>query len=481
MTAHTLIVLARYGDILNCLPIAYAFYKRGAKLRWLVGQEHASILDGVSYVEPEIWKGSQDTLPRAIHYVRGIGQRALVAQAWKNPDQRHQTESFSLEQWRLAGMLEHYGKFPLVFDSRSPERERALVENTLQWPRGSLFPSSEKPVVLVSTTSVSTPYKYADKLIATIRGLDAEVIDMDNVRATNVFDLLGLYERADCLVSIDTMHHHLARASYLPVVYLQNDGWKGAKAVPQVRATWRYSEIEDLRQVKAATEAIIARSYRSVPVVVDTDPERDSSNAGTMVSHQPDTTSAVVVFPTYLRDGHSSQTERHLKARNTHPSCALYVEMTCRPKVRDLLEHGLSKGRDVVILTNDDVTFNDQTLPTILNHARKWDFGCSRRPEEPTHIGREIFWWRSDWLRAHINEFPDVYWTLQRVDLVLAKWMRGMLGIPTTDENLKYDFPPVEIPAGLIYHEKHESHWNAPEIFTSAESVHNDNVWNAMK
>jgi hypothetical protein len=154
--------------------------------------------------------------------------------------------------------------------------------------------------------------------------------------------------------------------------------------------------------------------------------------------------------------------------------------MDKRPKVKELLEHGLSKGCDVVVLTNDDVTFNDQTLPRIIEHALRWDFGCSRRPRVPTHMGREIFWWRSDWLRAHLDDVPDCYWTLQRVDLILAKWMRNMKGIPTTKENLYYDFPPVELPEGLIYHEEHESHWNAPEIFTSSESVFNDKVWNAM-
>jgi hypothetical protein len=154
--------------------------------------------------------------------------------------------------------------------------------------------------------------------------------------------------------------------------------------------------------------------------------------------------------------------------------------MTCRPKVRELVERGLREGKDLIILTNDDVTFNAQTLPRIMEHARKWEFGCSRRPEDPVHIGREIFWWRSDWLREHINEMPDCYWTLQRVDLILAKWMRNFLGIPTNDENLKFDFPPIEIPAGLIYHSPHPSHWNERAIFTSPESVYNDEVWKTM-
>lgn len=506
MASHsiTVIVLGRYGDVLNCLPMAYALHKRGANVRWLVSKEYASVLSGVSYVEVEEWDGTQDTLHKAIQYVRSKGQKPLIAQAWKNPDQRHITDSFAKEQWRLAGMQDHFGKYPLVIDRRFPVREDVLVRHHLNGMSNQpavfghgmgMVNESARPIILVSTTSVSTPYKYADKLIATIRGLDADIIDMDNVRVSNVYDLLGLYERADCLVSVDTMHHHLARASYLPVVYLQNDGWKGASPVPQVRASWRYSDIQDLPKVEETPVTI--SDDGSVQVVVPTyQAGRTDGHEWEMVTHPKSSLhtvaeavrkqiertceSAVVVFPTYLRDGHSSNTERHLKARASHPDCAMYVEMTCRPKVRDLIERGLSEGKDVVILTNDDVTFNDQTLPRILEHARKWDFGCSRRPEDPIHVGREIFWCRSDWLKAHLGEFPDCYWTLQRVDLILAKWMRSLLGIPTTNENLYFDFPPLEIPAGLIYHEKHESHWNAPEIFTSAESVYNDQVWNAM-
>ena len=130
MMQYTMIVLGRYGDILNCLPIAYAYSKRGTNLRWLVSHEYASILDGVSYVDPVIWQASQDTLPQAIRFAQHGSKRVLVAQAWKNPDQRHKTESFAKEQWRLAWMLDQYGKYPLVFDRRSRIRERELVIST---------------------------------------------------------------------------------------------------------------------------------------------------------------------------------------------------------------------------------------------------------------------------------------------------------------------------------------------------------------
>ncbi len=458
MNTHTLIVLGRYGDIINCLPMAYAFHKRGGRLRWLVSEEYASILDGVSYVDAEVWPGSQDTLHRAIQHVRRKGQRALVAQAWMNPDQQHRTDSFAKEQWRLAGMLDHYGRFPLVFDRRFPKREAELlarvgIPNNPDYYKathevtfdGKL--SEARPIVLVATTSVSTPYKYADKLIATLRGMDAEIIDMDNVRASNVFDLLGLFERADCLVSVDTMHHHLARASYLPVVYLQNDGWKGANPVPQVRASWRYAEIEDLSQVKAATESVVSRSCRSLQVVVHT-----------------------------YSKGH---TERHARAMATHPKNAIYAEVGegLRLRNKELLSRALESRADGIVNTNDDVTFLPDTLERIKAHLSKWDYGCSRRPRDPVHIGREIFFYRTDWLKANLDKMPDPYWGLHKPDLILARYLRSLHGIRTTWENLNYDFAPVEIPAGLIEHEDHKSHWDTPEINNTPEGKWNMQLW----
>ncbi len=443
MGGMTLVVLARNGDILNCLPIAYAFHKRGGKVRWLVSHEYAPILEGVSYVDAEIWKGSQDTLLRAMTYVRSCGRRAMVPQAWKNPDLiMDPNRSFTLEQWRLAGMQQHFGKFPLVIDQRSENRERELVIRHIEFA-GPDLPACGKPIILVATTGVSSPYKYADKLIATLRGLDAEIIDMDNVRATRVYDLLGLYERADCLVSVDTMHHHLARASYLPVVLLQNDGWQGSYPVPQVRASWRYAEGDVLSQVKERTEEIISRRCSSLQVVVNTYPK-----------------------------GHC---DRHARAMATHPKDTIHAQFDS-PRLKELLALGLQTKKDGTVFTNDDVTFSPDTLSRIQAHLAKWDFGCSRRPRDPVHIGREIFFFRSDWLREHLDDLPDPYWYAHRSDLILCKWLRSQLGIPTTHENLNYDMAPVELP-DLITHEDHKSSWQ----LHSKESVLNDELWMSLK
>lgn len=434
-----LIQLGRAGDIINVLPLAYSLSRKLGRINWVVSMEHADILEGVSYVNPILWNGNQDTLPAAIRFYGNTAP--LVTQAFLNPDSRRLTSSFALEQWRYAGALDERDKWPLLFDQRNPEREAALVASVLSRR------NPDRPLVLVATTSISTPYRHANKLLATIRGLDVDVIDMNDVRAHRIYDLLALYDAADCLVTVDTMHLHLARASHCPVVALLNDGWRGAVPTPQTVAHWRYAELgDDLLEVVAAVEGQLSRKVSSLATVIHTYPQ--------------------------------AHTDRHFKAMATHPPDAIRAVFNHRPKVKEMLALGLKAGKDSVAFTNDDTGFLPDTAARIMAHVEKFDFGCSRRPPEPeVHCGREIFFFKSDWLKAHWDEVPECYWTVQKPDLLLLRWMRRLRGTETTWANLTLDFAPVEIPSGLITHEPHPSHWDCDAVIHSVEGQHNEALW----
>jgi hypothetical protein len=431
-----IVQLGKFGDCVNILPFAYMLSKKLGVVNWLVGRTWASLLEGVSYVNPIIWEGSDNTLPQAIAAHRG--KNLWITQAWLNPDRHILTDSFATEQWRYVGALDEYGKWPLVFDKRSPEREAELV--------AAHIPSRKRPVVLVATTSVSTPYRYADRLLARLRGLDAEIIDMNQVQAKRVYDLLGLYDAADLLVTVDTVHIHLARASQIPVIFLQNDGWRGAPVTPNCVASWRYSELgQTLGPVFEAAKNQLERQVKSV----------------------------AVVFQTY-----DQSSERHQRAMKTHPKDAIYSKHDYPPTMKEMLQEGLDAHKDVIVFSNDDVSFPNGAIDKIKRHAQKFDFGCSRRPRIPVHCGREIFWFRDDWLRKNWHIIPNPFWSVQRPDLIMCRWLRQLKGIPTTVENLNYDFPPVDVP-DVIYHEDHPSHWNCDEILNSREGLHNEALWAA--
>lgn len=433
-----LIQLGRAGDIINVLPLAFSLSRKLGRINWVVSMEHAGILDGVSYVNPLLWNGNQDTLPAAVRFYGNA--QPLVTQAFLNPDSRRLTSSFALEQWRYAGALGERDKWPLLFDQRDTARERTIVTSE----RARRNP--DRPLVLVATTSISTPYRHANKLLATIRGLDADVIDLSDVRAYRIYDLIALYDIADCLVTVDTAHLHLARASQCPVVALLNDGWRGAVPTPQTVAHWRYAELgDDLSPVVQAVEQQLSRKVSSLATVIHTWPQ-----------------------------GHI---DRHFKAMATHPADTIRAVFNHRPKVKEMLALGLKTGKDAVCFTNDDTGFLPDTEARIMAHAQKWDFGCSRRPRVPTHVGREIFWFKSDWLKAHWDELPECYWTVHCPDLIFTRFLRRLRGIETTMANLEYDFAPVEVPAGIISHEDHPSHWNTEEVLNSKEAIENARMW----
>lgn len=434
-----LIVLARHGDIVNCIPIAYALSKKIGRVSWLVSEECAGTLDGCSYINAIRWPGNQDTLPNALRTYANAGP--IVPQVWQNPDTRRLTKSYALEQWRMAGMEKDYNSLPLIFDQPNEARANMLRDRVLSNRR------HDKPLILACVDGVSSPFPHGNTLLAKLRGLDADVIDLADVRADRVFDLLPLFNAADCLVTIDTLPLHLARASTVPTVCLLNDEWEGWRAsVPPPQCLW------------STTYSVAAGNLDGV---VD--------RVWQIVS-RPACRSAVVVS-----DIHDTTSERALKARETWPAGWI----AAKPQrwivdgpgrkltfIRDILAAGLETDADCVVWLNDDCAFTPGALDKMKAHCARWDFGCVRR--DPQHIGRESFFFRREWLAANIASMPDVLISTAMGDLTLAKWLRGRRGIKTTMENLALDFLPVELPAGLIYHAPHESSWLAYQDAPSA-------------
>jgi hypothetical protein len=425
--SQTIVLLGRNGDIINLLPLAYYLSQNGG-VQWVVSAHFSPIFEGCSYVRSRNWPGHPETLDDA---AACMWENQIVAQCYKNPDQEHLTESYTKESWRLAGFLHEFGHWPLVFDQRDPDREDDLIFKHIK---------PERKNILVATKSISSPFPKANLLIAKLRGLDANVIDLDNIHVEHVYDLLGLFDRADCLVTVDTMHLHLARASYCPVVACINEGWLGSSLPPQHIAAYRYSyAAECLDEIVETVDQYVNHEAKSFCLVADI-------------------------------HGHSA---RHERARKTWPKDTVVTHTHKIPKFQDVLRYGLLQNKDVTIWTNDDVGFVKGAFHKIMAHASKFPFGCTRRDKD--HIGRECFWFRTDWLQQHIDEMPDVYIATPKFDLIIARHLRKLIRIPTTFQNLKYDFAPVELPHGLVRHEHHKSSWLERN---DAETSWNERIWN---
>lgn len=257
MTRKVFITLGRTGDICAILPMLYALAQRGERNKLMVAAEFASLLEGVSYVEPLIYNGPHYEVAKASEQTKAHGEpivcqvngpRADIEEFSKKQAGGHNTDSFIKETWRLAGNLPLWHECPpLVFDRRDPGRERSLLEvlKTVEGPMGR----RSKRLMLVSLRGNTSPFEHADLCLELLRlkyGRYWSIVDLSTIRAINFYDLLVLYERASLLVASDSAPLHLAMACpKLPVVALVNDRpslWHGSPWRPNHLFTCRYGD-----------------------------------------------------------------------------------------------------------------------------------------------------------------------------------------------------------------------------------------------
>lgn len=232
------VLLGRIGDILALLPCLKADADRGDRPALMVAKEYAPILDGVSYVDPVIFDGKPEEVERAVTLAGTLRRNVVCCQVAgpKAAIDKHtykggfaMCDAFDKEIWRTSGHVENISNpKPLVFDRRSPERETALAEQCIK-PR--------KKNILVALGGYTSPFPAKDLLLDYLRlkytaAKGFAVVDISELHAERIYDLLGLYERAYCLVASDSAPLHLAQAvPGLPVIALVRDTptlWHGS-------------------------------------------------------------------------------------------------------------------------------------------------------------------------------------------------------------------------------------------------------------
>lgn len=198
----------------------------------MVCKEFAGLFDGISYAEPVIFDGPMFALDAAMQQARGMNSEAVTCQlvgpeeivkqaviTRNGVEYRATTESFQKDAWNLLGRLgEWKNQYPLVFDKRDSAREAELCARVL--------PKNRKKTILVSHGGISSPFPYGETLLELLRlkFKAFNIVDISEVKAERFYDLLGLYEKAHCLVATDSAPLHLACAlPQLPVVALTQD------------------------------------------------------------------------------------------------------------------------------------------------------------------------------------------------------------------------------------------------------------------
>ncbi len=242
------IQLGRTGDLILLLPAFLEIFKRtGYKSNVVVSDEYAGVLDGVSYVKPHSlrlhwWQG----IPVAKVYAQTLWGGAAVVQWWNEcpipPEYRGSftlqchghNHGVNIELWpdfmtsmyaRAGFTREEMLRLPLFFDRRNPTREAELVVRL--YP----VPLRKRPLLLTNFTGISSPFGFLPELWPTIQRFarDFHIVDLGNVKATRIFDLLGIYDMAAGLLTCDTATAHLAHGSKVPTIWFTVDGWCGSQ------------------------------------------------------------------------------------------------------------------------------------------------------------------------------------------------------------------------------------------------------------
>lgn len=237
MAATCLIQLGRTGDVLNVLPLCV---RNGWALT--TRPEYAAMAEGAG-VAVDRWEGGIEDPASATEHAAKRYERVVVTQLFGRGGRNRERAcaQYCLEEWHRAGCLDSYGKWPLAFPARDAGREAGL------WRRHD----DGRPMLLLSLDGISGPFRDAAWFAGEVRGRWGgrfNIVHLPDARAAVFYDLLGLYDRAALLVTIDTSTLHLCWASSVPAVQLlsyEPEDWHGSTPKGNCVFHCKYREARD--------------------------------------------------------------------------------------------------------------------------------------------------------------------------------------------------------------------------------------------
>lgn len=464
-------LLGRYGDICNILPvIEYEAKQNNYKPRLFIAKDFVSLIEGCSYVEPIIWKDNFWNYEPAIYWA----QQSLDGYEFINCSLSgrgylliKKCRSFVRESWRLANCSVPWGHLPLTFDRRSPEREKAFLEK--------LNIKDGEPLILVATKGNSSPFNANVDLFAYLRNTmtDFRVIDMSYVKAERFYDLIALFERAHCLVTIDTGLLHLARAvPNLPVITLipvDETKWLQSDWDPQHILRMVYNEVVPNIDVlvKAATEG---NNFIKQKIHFITSYDKTDEDAMRRIKFAVDT-----------RENENSYSKRWnfmefpdelLEKRN---SMSL-GDSKKLPFIKDMIDYACKDAADydIIMICNADICFTPGITGWILHEVERHGavfFHKSNFNKLTFHlinedqvsrghyyVGSDAFAFSKEWWDKNRDVCFDVIFGREAWDMLFRNMVRRAGG--------------VNIPLAL-YHEAHPAKWLSPTIHKNGATEYN--------
>lgn len=308
--------LGRHGDVMILAPAwKHIADTTGEKPAIFICEEFAPTLEGMSYVECVSLKGLiwYKHLGKAhkIAMEKGFSEdEILTPKKWDWEDrpelfppkpthpnaemmtiiwrgkpmeiERSKWESYHIAQWENMNFtLQQMLDWPLIFDRRDYEREAKFAARVSLW---------RKPVILYSFSGISSPFLHVPEMMEILRPFrkDFDCVDIGQVRSERVYDLLGLYDRAVGLITIDSAPFHLAKAHTIKWIGLRANGGNGSIPQGNNRLSVRYHEfmarrgeiVEELNRWKSELPASVKDTSRSGGGLLNSKLARMSLEAG---------------------------------------------------------------------------------------------------------------------------------------------------------------------------------------------------------
>lgn len=384
--------LARLGDQLNLLPLLYADAQKGGISAMMVAKQYAPHLAN-SYADIMEWEGELHDIEGALRQAKTHG-KAICTQVLGPVDwvrehtyrpaglENAVTTSFQKEAWRVAGRLGEWDEqYPLILDDRDEKREAALLVDL------------PKKFVLYAFDGISSPFPFKPLALELLRHCGFALVNVNSVKVERFYDLLALYERAHCLVAIDSAPLHLAWAvPNLPVCALVNDRpllWNGASWRPNHVWYCRYGDFP--HRAPEMLEAI-----------------RLAKHSKWRLADGP---KAIHVWNSYAGEKCEPPADFFVPTPITPGSCGRDSVMILKdakrlPYLRDAIRMGLQRARpqDWVCLTGAHTRFRDGAALSLTQYQSAYAYRIEEDTFKP--IG-EMFWGTKPFWKSALELIPD--------------------------------------------------------------------------
>lgn len=254
--SRAFIALGKLGDVTSVLPIIQHEYERtGEPQKLVISREYAPMLSRAKFVDRVVYNGDFSDLAGAIRMAKDRFDEVVVPQVYgKDFPMQHRTPSFQLDQWDRAGYLSKWDTLALTLNR--PHYGDALVKKYL----------GDGRIILFADYGQSSPFPHKEELALLLTkdfGAMHKIVRLSEIRLKNPMDALSLYDAAELLVTVDTLHLHLSAASKINVIAIVTDTptrWHGTAYQKRFAYSCRYGEFQLRKgELMAAARRVIEK------------------------------------------------------------------------------------------------------------------------------------------------------------------------------------------------------------------------------